>query len=233
MTHMPEPVSTRPGFGALRKPAAPVVAVAASPRQPTYAGVGSRETPPEVLATMEAVGQALAARGHKLLSGAAPGADAAFERGCDAACGAKEIFIPWKGFQGRQPDASTRVATDEEGSRAFEIAAGAHLAWQYLRRPVKLLMARNSHQVLGWSLDEPVDFVLAWTPDGAETLDETGRATGGTGQAIRLANLRGIPVINMGRTGWEERLGTIVGPETVRRAVAPLDEDAPGQRPLL
>jgi hypothetical protein len=61
----------------------------------------------------------------------------------------------------------------------------------------KSLMARNSHQVLGADLRSPVDFVVCWTPDSCES--ETTRApiTGGTGQAIALADRWGIPVVNL------------------------------------
>ena len=51
------------------------------------------------------------------------------------------------------------------------------------------LMSRNAYQVLGESLRNPVDFVICWTKDG--------KASGGTGQAIRIAQDNGIPVYNL------------------------------------
>lgn len=45
----------------------------------TYAGVGSRETPPEILAEMTKIANELAAKKYKLQSGGAIGADMAFE----------------------------------------------------------------------------------------------------------------------------------------------------------
>ena len=50
-----------------------------------YAGVGSRSTPAEVLHWMESIGRGMARAGMVLRSGAARGADSAFERGCDRA----------------------------------------------------------------------------------------------------------------------------------------------------
>lgn len=67
------------------------------------------------------------------------------------------------------------------------------------RRARRLLIAP-----LPWPLNEPAAFVLCWTPDGAER--ETTRDTGGTGQAIRIAVASGVPVVNMARPGWRERL---------------------------
>ena len=65
-----------------------------------YAGIGSRETPPDILLKMVKIGCHLAKMGWTLRSGGAPGADSAFEKGCDLGGGDKQIFLPWKGFQG-------------------------------------------------------------------------------------------------------------------------------------
>ena len=50
-----------------------------------YAGIGSRETPPQVLEQMRKIGTFLAERHYVLRSGGAKGADTAFELGCDNA----------------------------------------------------------------------------------------------------------------------------------------------------
>ncbi|MBB6125422.1 DUF736 family protein [Sphingobium subterraneum] len=52
-------------------------------------------------------------------------------------------------------------------------------------------LTRNVFQVLGPVLDAPADFVLCWTADG--------EASGGTGQAIRIAAAHGVPVYNFQR----------------------------------
>ena len=58
-----------------------------------YAGVGSRETPLDVLKTMWKIGNYLATKGYTLRSGGAKGADTAFENGCDSVIGSKEISM--------------------------------------------------------------------------------------------------------------------------------------------
>lgn len=57
----------------------------------TYAGIGSRETPPDICAVMTQVAHILSAMGWRLNSG---GADSAFEAGASL----KDIFLPYKGF---------------------------------------------------------------------------------------------------------------------------------------
>lgn len=171
------------------------------PHSLAYAGIGSRKTPAVILERMTLAAQRLAGMGYVLRSGGADGADTAFERG---AGDRKEIFLPWRGFNG---NGSSFVVPERE---AEEVAAAIHPAWDKLSPGAKKLMARNSHQILGADLRTPVDFVVAWTPDGAETEDERGTATGGTGQAIALASRWGIPVFNFAKPDAGERMRDFV-----------------------
>ena len=167
-----------------------------------YAGVGARKTPPEILQSMCEIAEHLAQCGYQLRSGAADGADSAFERGCDRAGGSKQIYLPWKGFNNHTSRLYPPTA------EALQIAQRYHQAWHGLRSSVKKLMARNSYQVLGHDLTTPVQFVLCWTPDGATT--KTSRQTGGTGQAIRIAAAHDIPVFNLYLEDHHQRLQRFV-----------------------
>lgn len=150
---------------------------------------------------MRKLGCALAMDGWTLRSGAAPGSDTAFERGCDAGGGAKEIYLPWKGFS--KHDSTLFYVSPE----ALEIAEEIYgPAFKYLKRPVKLLMARNMYQVTGVNLDTPSQFIVCWTSDGCNSAATRNRKTGGTGQAIAYASSLQIPVFNLQRKGEEEKL---------------------------
>lgn len=165
-----------------------------------YAGIGSRKTPPDVLSDMTRIAGALETLGFTLRSGGADGADLAFERGVtDPAM--KEIFLPWAGFNGS--DSKLFAQTQAQIDASMALAAKHHPAWDMLSarasgadpvaarkaRAAMKLHARNGSQILGLNLDSPVRFVICWTEDGG--------ATGGTGQAIRLAESLGIPVLNL------------------------------------
>ena len=156
-----------------------------------YTGIGSRSTPPGILVLMEQIGADLAEWGFTLRSGGAAGADSAFESGCDAVEGSKEIFLPWTGFSSNP----SHFASPTAG--AFEIAKQFHPTWYQLSQNAKRLMARNVHQVLGLDLNTPVSFVVCWTPDGCESDATRTRKTGGTGQAISIAASMSIPVFNL------------------------------------
>lgn len=149
-----------------------------------YAGIGSRETPKEILDLFITLGEGLAKTGYTLRSGHAQGADQAFEKGCDKAGGSKEIYLPWRGFENSK---SELVVSNP---KAFAIASTFHPRYPYLSQGAQKLQARNSHQVLGKDLNEASDFIICWTKDG--------KGSGGTGQAIRIANYYKIPVFDAG-----------------------------------
>jgi hypothetical protein len=144
-----------------------------------YAGIGSRQTPESFRTIIGEFATALNRKGYVLRSGGATGADSMFEEFADE----KEIFLPWPGYNG---NTSTLVSAPEE---AYEMARKYHPVYDTLGQGAKHMMARNCMQILGADLKTPVDFVICWTKDG--------KASGGTGQAIRLANDLGIPVYNL------------------------------------
>lgn len=162
-----------------------------------YAGVGSRETPPAMLEKLKQLAIALAKRGYVLRSGAADGADAAFEAGAvqSGVLNATEIWLPWPGFN---KHADTEFLPTPAH---YEKAATVHPAWERLKQGAKSLHARNTGQVSGRDLETHVDFVLCWTRDGCESEAERTAGTGGTATAICLADRLGIPVFNLAKEG--------------------------------
>lgn len=145
-----------------------------------YAGIGSRETPKDICKKMTNIAKFLNKQDFILRSGGAPGADSAFESG---AGNKKEIFLPYKGFNGNK---SNRYHLSEE---AFELAGKFHPAWNYCKDYARKFHARNCYQVLGENLDDPVQFVVCWTKNG--------KIAGGTGQALRIAESMNIPICNL------------------------------------
>lgn len=155
----------------------------------TYAGIGSRETPEPILLFATKIASKLHDHGFTLFSGGARGADTAFESGHDET--SKQIWY----------------AKDAAGDKAaYALAASLHPAWDRCGAYAQALHARNCYQILGKKLIAPVDFVLCYTPYGAETETELNRNhNGGTSTAIRLAVRNYIPVFNFGKRGSEKR----------------------------
>ena len=136
-----------------------------------YAGIGSRETPTNILEIMKKVSKKLEGESFILRSGHATGADQAFESSIIYSYN-KEIFVA--------QDASLK---------AIEYASKFHGNWNNCSEYVKKLHGRNAMIILGQNLDKPVKFVICWTKNGKDI--------GGTGLALRIAIENKIPIFNL------------------------------------
>jgi hypothetical protein len=141
-------------------------------------GIGSRETPPDICQEMFKIGRWCKENEVPLRSGHADGADLAFEQGAEDRCIA---YIPWPGFNGPARWGAKLVADIHENAVAFTY--DFHPAPGRLSPGGLKLMNRNAMQVMGDDLKSPSSVI--------------GRASGGTGQALRIAAAHNIEVINM------------------------------------
>lgn len=170
-----------------------------------YAGIGSRETPTDILDLMQEVAAALEEQGWTLRSGGADGADAAFAAGTDV----RELFLPWPNYNDLTPEDGAVLIRPLPA--AVEMASTVHPAWDRCSHGARQLHGRNCHIILGHDLQSPVKFVLAWTPGGLPK--------GGTALGIMLARQREIPVFNLGKPADLERVqGMLDGTNPARRS---------------
>lgn len=144
--------------------------------------IGSRSTPPAILESMTRLAKVFYRNGWLLRSGGASGADSAAEAGFPDN---KEIYLPFKGFNGNKSPLYGVC------NGALEIASKIHPAWHNCNEAARLLHGRNVYQILGRNLDKPSDLLICFT--------ENGEIKGGTATAIKLAMQHGIPVINLGK----------------------------------
>lgn len=157
-----------------------------------YAGVGSRQTPPEILKIMESAANLLSKDKWTLRSGGADGADLAFERGVPG-ISPRYIFLPYAGFNGSDSPHYLESYNVSTVQAAMKIASHIHPAWAKCSDFAKKCHARNIFQVLGPELESSSTywskFVVCWTKDG--------KSVGGTRTAIECARAKGIPVYNL------------------------------------
>ena len=151
-----------------------------------YAGIGARKTPPPVLAVMRRLAAWLASKGWHLNTGGADGADRAFASG--APCGARTVFLPWRGYNGWRGPGCVSLSEDAH-AYLQPVAAAHHPAWDRCRPGVRKLHARNIAVLAGLRTTGAARAVVCWT--------EHGRVTGGTGMALRIAAALDIPVLNL------------------------------------
>ena len=160
-----------------------------------YAGIGSRETPPACLEIMAILAGRLGKAGWTLRSGRAKGADSAFEAGARAVRGKCEIFLPEDlrplSMRDNEPP-KARYMDEVDGSclGAKLIARLLHPNGKNLKPDHLELHARNTYQIIGQDMNTPADLVICYTVGG--------RGEGGTGQALRLAKMCNIPILDFG-----------------------------------
>jgi hypothetical protein len=152
-----------------------------------YAGIGSRETPSDVMAFMTISAWFLSTQDYILRSGGADGADSACELGSYDHL--KEIFLPYKNFNKNKSPLYLEAFEPELVENAYEMAKKYRPGLEGAGKPTHKFMTRNMMQINGLYLVDPVDFVLCWTQNGKDI--------GGTGAAIRCAKDQGIEVFNI------------------------------------
>lgn len=156
-----------------------------------YAGIGSRETPEHIQAIMTEIATLLERRRYVLRSGGAIGADLAFEKGVSNTS-AKEIFKNDFYFINGKKEYYSK----EDLSFADQMVKKYHPSKGKMKLDHYKLHARNTFQIFGCGrLTSNSEFIICYTPDGAEA--KTTEDTGGSGQAIRIANAYDIPVYNL------------------------------------
>lgn len=186
-----------------------------------YTGIGSRKTPHLIQLVQMELAKDLGKKGFILRSGYADGSDLAFT---NAACEGEythQNWLPWPGFNG---STGAKGEAHFPKDHHFEIASLIHPAWSKLKDSVRKLHARNVGQILGGTFDVDAvkramqrtdksglpdhisEFVVCWTEGGAESHLKVSAKTGGTGTAIKLASILGIPVFNLADDTAKARL---------------------------
>lgn len=170
-----------------------------------YAGIGSRETPKHILNIMSHVGSYLGSEGWTLRSGAAEGADIAFEEGANKVNSPMEIYLPWAGYNFSKSELNPKELPFSEEEKQY--TAVHHPAWKKCSPSARLLHQRNTriiigHQAVHGDIVQAVKFIVCWT--------DQGQIKGGTGQALRIAERLRIPVVNLGNAHNARELEALV-----------------------
>lgn len=166
---------------------------------------------------MQRLAYKLASEDWTLRSGAAEGADTAFELGwfewyCNQTSLPRksnvELYIPWDNFNKHAHLGcfggvfELSQMPEEYQNLAKQIAAITHPAWDRLKQGAKKLHTRNVFQVLGQDCQTPSKMLICYAhPQGKK-----GEVKGGTNTAVKLALQRNIPVFNLYYEEVQEKL---------------------------
>ena len=154
-----------------------------------FAGIGSRTTPHDICLLMQDISKVFYAQGYGLSSGDATGADRAFWEGAIESpyyrqIGAR-IYLSEAEVRGRKADPSNFFFNALEfptHPKAKEIASNARGGFGGLSEWGINLHTRNTFQILGANLTDPVSYLIYWAP----TLPKE-QVKGGTNTALQIA----------------------------------------------
>lgn len=161
-----------------------------------YAGLSNPDTPEAIQVQMKKMAVYLEEQGYTLRTNGGKGGEEALE----AAVKIKEIHLPWKKFNDH--DSKFNKTTDSAKSVIRNFAP----SFDTLKPAVQIIVASKAHVILGKDLQNPVKFLICWTQDGAETVEERNPRTGFIGVGIALAASLKIPVFNLQKPDALDRL---------------------------
>ncbi len=111
-----------------------------------------------------------------------------------------EIYLPWYKY-GSDEKLRRSAVLKQPSKTAYEIATKYSRVFDSLKPVVRAFIARDVHVVLGLDCNTPIDFLLCYSDDGAETKQEVSAKTGNIGNYIRLCDECNIPVFNLRKEG--------------------------------
>lgn len=178
----------------------------------TYACIGSRKTPANIIKLTIRFTNILAELGYAMYSGGCPeGMDKAGQYGAYAHGSSDKsknrIYSSWEGMSGikHNPEFGAYVPQDhfDNYEQAQALGLKARGSWEGLGRGGIAHHSRNPYQVLGDDLQSPVDFVLTWAPYARKGAPYV---TGGTATAVKIAVEHNIPIYNLIDPELEDRI---------------------------
>lgn len=110
--------------------------------------------------------------------------------------GLKKYYLPWKKF-GTVDELEMEIASPDE--EAYCIAAHYHPGFNDLSPPVRAIIARTVHMLLGKDLHSPVSFLLCYDKYGYESSEKMKIKTTTLGVMLSIAQDSRIPVFNIRR----------------------------------
>ena len=94
----------------------------------------------------------------------------------------------------------------------FGTAIVCHSAYKILNPSVRYILARNVHAMLGVKVIDPVNLVIAYSPDGAEVTNSEldFKITGDVAFYLKVCELSNIPIYNTKNDDCVTRLVTFI-----------------------
>lgn len=112
-----------------------------------------------------------------------------------------EVYLPFKGFEGKTEGFSTfSDAVSKEFAKRFLPE------WNTIKESHQTFYSKNARLVLGKGCKSPAQVVIIWSDDGVEGPANRTQKSGHAGHVAAIAHAMKIPVFNLNNPGAVQRL---------------------------
>lgn len=169
-----------------------------------YTVTANREIPQEPMNIIIDLIKELEGRGYTMRTAGREGPEDTFDKTATK----KEIHLPWRGFM----DKESKFSFTSENAKV--LAGQLTPSFEGMKPGLQTILASDVKTILGKELRSPTLFLITWSEDGAETMQEKTSRTGNVGLAIALACKLKIPIFNLGKPNSLQRLRQYLGNQT-------------------
>lgn len=166
-----------------------------------YIMTSGRDVPKHIVEQMVELSRSIKESGYVLRIGGLEGGDNVLgELDKDA-----ELYLPWKNFSDK---VSKLYFSTEE---CLALASKFNAKFNEINNSMRSFLGMYTRMVLGKDLKSRVNFIICWTPDGAEDSSSITTKTGLIAQAIGIASAMKIPVFNLNNADTVNKIKTYIG----------------------
>jgi hypothetical protein len=173
--------------------------------QINYVGIGSRNAPQSVLDTMYRLSIRFAELGFTLRTLNNSEVDKAFYDGCISADGKMSVYVPW--IDSSQPKNPYHCTPTKQ---AFTHCDRVDPNFQHFHTQTKAIKARLANLLFGVDTEVQADFLVCWSPEGAEDIHQIKATTGEISGVLEIKPTYTMPVFNFARKDAMKRLTLLV-----------------------
>lgn len=170
-----------------------------------YIGVGASTAPDHILNLIFQISLKMALLGFGLRTQGFTDANRMFYKGAVAGNGEAKVYLPWLGAD-QQANPAFVLPTEEGHANARRKCS----TYERMRDSQKKIRAATENLLFGSDTEQPAKFIVCWSPDGAESFEQT---TGSTGEIIAALDARPfwhMPAFNLQRADSMQNLADFI-----------------------
>jgi hypothetical protein len=171
----------------------------------TYVGIGSRNAPRNIVNTMYQLSVRFAELNYTLRTLNNSEVDKAFQDGSIAGNGDFSVHVPWIDSSQEKNPLHFPPTSD-----AFAHCDRMDPCFERYHPQTQAIKARLANLLFGLDTEIKADFIVCWSPDGAEDIHQLTKSTGEIHGVLELKPTFTMPVFNFAKPDAMKRLTLLI-----------------------